>query len=381
MAGPLSGVKVIEIQGIGPGPFCGMMLSDMGADVIRIDRAASVRGGDPATPPVDVLARGRRSLAVDLKQPEGVDLVLQLVEEADVLIEGFRPGVAERLGIGPDECLERNAQLVYGRMTGWGQEGPIAHAAGHDINYIALAGALHAIGRNGERPVPPLNLVGDFGGGGMLLAFGVAAALVEAGRTGRGQVVDAAMVDGTASLMAMFYSMTSMGVWQDDRGVNLLDGGAHFYDTYECRDGRYVAIGSIEPQFYAELLDKTGLADEDLPPQMDRSQWPTLTARLTEVFLSKNRDEWVDIMEGSDVCFAPVLTLAEAPEHPHNKARGAFVDVAGVLQPAPSPRFSVTEAEIQGPPAHAGQHTDEVLGELGLSDADVTKLREAGVVA
>ncbi|MEM8903645.1 MAG: CaiB/BaiF CoA-transferase family protein [Actinomycetota bacterium] len=381
MAGPLSGVRVIEIQGIGPGPFCGMMLSDMGAEVIRVDRAASVRGGDPSTPPVDVLARGRRSIGVDLKHPDGVETVLALVETADVLFEGFRPGVAERLGIGPDECAARNPKLVYGRMTGWGQEGPISHAAGHDINYIALAGALHGIGRAGERPVPPLNLVGDFGGGGMLLAFGIVSALVEAQRTGQGQVVDAAMVDGAATLMAMFFSMTAMGVWHDDRGVNLLDGGAHFYDTYECADGRYVAIGSIEPQFYAELLERTGLADAELPAQMDRSNWPGLKDRLTEVFGSKTRDEWVEIMEGSDVCFAPVLSLGEAPQHHHNVARETFVEVAGVTQPAPSPRFSRTGVEVQGPPAHAGQHTDEILTEAGLSPADIAKLRDAGAVA
>ena len=381
MAGPLTGVRVIEIQGIGPGPFCGMMLSDMGADVIRIDRAASVRGGDPSTPPVDVLARGRRSIGVDLKHPDGVETVLGLVETADVLFEGFRPGVAERLGIGPEECAARNPKLVYGRMTGWGQEGPIAHAAGHDINYISLAGALHGIGREGERPVPPLNLVGDFGGGGMLLAYGIVCAVLEAQRTGQGQVVDAAMVDGAATLMAMFFSMTAMGVWQDDRGINLLDGGAHFYDTYECSDRRYVSIGSIEPQFYAELLERTGLADADLPAQMDRSNWPALKARLAEVFQGKTRDEWVEIMEGSDVCFAPVLSIAEAPQHPHNVARETFVEVAGVTQPAPSPRFSRSEAGVQGPPAHAGQHTDEILAEAGLSPADIAKLRDAGAVA
>jgi alpha-methylacyl-CoA racemase len=374
-------VRVIEIQGIGPGPFCGMMLSDMGAEVIRVDRAASVRGGDPSTPPVDVLARGRRSIGVDLKHPDGVETVLGLVETADVLFEGFRPGVAERLGIGPEDCAARNPKLVYGRMTGWGQEGPISHAAGHDIKYISLAGALHGIGRPGERPVPPLNLVGDFGGGGMLLAYGIVCAVVEAQRTGRGQVVDAAMVDGAATLMAMFFSMTAMGVWQDDRGINLLDGGAHFYDTYECGDGKYVSIGSIEPQFYAELLERTGLADADLPAQMDRSNWPGLRDRLTEIFRSKTRDEWVEIMEGSDVCFAPVLSIGEAPQHPHNVARDTFVEVAGVTQPAPSPRFSRTEAEVQGPPAHAGQHTDEILAEAGLSPADIAKLRDAGAVA
>ena len=381
MPGPLSGYKVIEIQGIGPGPFAAMMLADMGADVIRVDRAQNVSGGSPDSPPADVMARGRRSIGVDLKHPDGVETVLRLVEQADALIEGFRPGVAERLGIGPDDCLGRNPKLVYGRMTGWGQEGPYSHAAGHDINYIALAGALDAIGRRGEGPIPPLNLVGDFGGGGMLLAFGVVCALLEAQRTGEGQVVDAAMVDGAAVLMTMFHALTAMGVWTEERGTNLLDTGAHFYDVYETADGKYVSIGSIESQFYAELLKLTGLDQEqDLPYQMDRNQWPAMKERVREIFRSKTRDEWCEIMEGTDVCFAPVLSLSEAPKHPHNVHRQTFVERNGIVQPAPAPRFSRTTAEIQRPPAHAGQHTDEVLTEWGFGADDITKLREAGAV-
>ena len=380
--GPLSGVRVIEIAGIGPGPFCAMMLADMGADVIRVDRAQSVRGGDPSAPPADVLNRGRRSIGVDLKHPDGVAVVLDLVEGADALLEGFRPGVAERLGIGPDDCLARNPKLVYGRMTGWGQSGPYAHTAGHDINYIALAGALDPIGRAGGPPVPPLNLVGDFGGGGLMLAFGMVCALLEASRTGEGQVVDAAMVDGAAVLMTMFHAFTAMGIWNDERGTNLLDTGAHFYDTYETADGKYVSIGSIEPQFYAELLRLTGLTDDaDFAAQMERSRWPELTERLAEVFRTKTRDEWCEIMEGTDVCFAPVLSLAEAPEHPHNVERGTFQEVAGVIQPSPAPRFSDTPGAIQRPPAHAGQHTDEVLAEWGFDADRINKLRESGAIA
>jgi alpha-methylacyl-CoA racemase len=380
--GPLQGLTVIELQGIGPGPFCGMMLSDMGAKVIRIDRAGNVRGGDPATPPVDVLARGRQSIGVDLKQADGVEVVLKLIEGADAIIEGFRPGVMERLGLGPDVCLARNPKLVFGRMTGWGQDGPYALAAGHDINYIALAGALEPIGRAGEAPVPPLNLVGDFGGGGMLLAFGVACALVDAQRSGEGQVVDAAMVDGAATLMAMFHSMRAMGVWNDERGTNLLDTGSHFYDVYECSDGNYISLGSIEPQFYAELMRLTGLEDdEEFARQMSRNDWPHLKVRIAEVFKSKTRDEWCALMEHTDVCFAPVLSLEEAPQHPHNVERGTFIDVAGVTQPAPSPRFSRSTAEVQGPPAHAGQHTDEVLAAAGVNADEIAALRSSGAVA
>lgn len=379
--GPLAGVKVVEIAGIGPGPFAAMMLSDMGAEVIRVDRAQAVRGGDPSAPPADALNRGRRSMGVDLKNPEGLAVVLDLVESADALIEGFRPGVAERLGIGPDDCLARNPRLVYGRMTGWGQSGPYAHTAGHDINYIALAGALDPIGRAGGPPVPPLNLVGDFGGGGLLLAYGLVCALLETSRSGEGQVVDAAMVDGSAVLTTMFHAFTAMGIWNPERGTNLLDTGAHFYDTYETSDGGYVAIGSIEPQFYAELLRLTGLdQDADFAAQMDRSRWPELTDRLAEVFRTKTRDEWCEIMEGTDVCFAPVLSITEAPQHPHNVERGTFVEVAGVTQPAPAPRFSRTTAEIQRPPSHAGQHTDELLGELGYDADRIEALRSAGAV-
>jgi len=358
MPGPLEGLKIIEIAGIGPGPFCAMMLADMGADVVRVDRAQSVVGGDPERPPADALMRGRRSIGVDLKNPGGVEALLRLVESADALVEGFRPGVMERLGVGPEVCLARNPRLVFGRMTGWGQDGPYAQAAGHDINYIALAGALAHVGRSGQPPTPPLNLVGDFGGGGMLLAYGVVCGLLEAQRSGRGQVIDAAMVDGAAVLMTMFHAFRAMGIWSEERGTNLLDTGAHFYDVYECADGEYVSIGSIEPQFYAELLARTGLADDaDLARQMDRSAWPALKERLAEVFRSKTRAEWCEAMETTDVCFAPVLTMAEAIEHPHNRHRGTFIEVAGVAQPAPAPRFSRTEVEVQRPPSHAGQNS------------------------
>ena len=380
MAGPLAGVKVIEIAGIGPGPFCAMMLADMGADVIRVDRSDRVAGGDPSTPPGDVLNRGRRSIGVDLKNPDGVETVLALVEGADALLEGFRPGVAERLGIGPEDCLARNPKLVYGRMTGWGQEGPYALAAGHDINYIALAGALDPIGRRGEAPVPPLNLVGDFGGGGMLLAFGLVCGIVEARVSGKGQVVDAAMVDGAAVLTTMFHAFRAMGIWEDERGTNLLDTGAHFYDVYETADAKYVSIGSIEPQFYAELLKHTGLEGEELPWQHDKAQWPALKERLAAIFKTKTRDEWCTIMETTDVCFAPVLSLGEAPQHPHNVQRNTFVELQGIVQPSPAPRFSRTEVGVQRPPAHAGQHTDEILADFGFGSGDIAKLRETGAV-
>ncbi len=380
MSGPLSGVKILEIAGIGPGPFCAMLLADMGADVLRIDRAGHVRGGDPDVPPADVLNRGRRSVGIDLKHPEGVEVLLGLVETADALIEGFRPGVAERLGFGPDVCHARNPRLVFGRMTGWGQDGPYAQAAGHDINYISLAGALEPIGRAGQPPLPPLNLVGDFGGGGMFLAFGVACALFEAASSGQGQVVDAAMVDGAAVLMTMFHAFRAMGIWEDERGTNLLDTGAHFYEVYECADGRYVSVGAIEPQFYAELLERTGLAEE-APVQMDRAQWPALKERMAALFLTKTRDEWCEILEYSDACFAPVLSIAEAPEHPHNVARGTFVAPQGIVQAAPAPRFSRTPGSIQRPPAHAGQHTDEALADWGCSAERIAAWREAGAIA
>jgi len=379
--GPLAGVRILEIAGIGPGPFAAMVLADMGAEVLRIDRAQNVGPRAAEEPPGDLLNRGRRSVGIDLKNPDGVATLLALVEEADALLEGFRPGVMERLGLGPEVCLERNPRLVYGRMTGWGQTGPLAHAAGHDINYIALAGTLHGIGRAGEKPLPPLNLVGDFGGGGMLLAFGVVAALFERSRSGKGQVVDAAMVDGAALLMTMMHGFRHMGVWKDERGANLLDTGSHFYDTYQTADGEYISIGSIEPQFYQELLRLTGLEGEELPRQMDRSAWGPLAERLTEIFKSKTREEWCEIMEGTDVCFAPVLSMGEAYQHPHNVARGTFVEVAGKLQPGPAPRFSRTPAEISRPPSHAGQHTDEALTEWGFSAEEIARLRQKKAIA
>ena len=380
--GPLKGITVIELAGIGPGPFCAMMLADMGANVIRIDRSGGVRGGDPAEPPRDALTRNRRSIGIDLKNPDGVEAVLRLVESADAIMEGFRPGVTERLGIGPEDCLARNPAIVYGRMTGWGQDGPYAQAAGHDINYIALAGALEPIGRSGEAPVPPLNLVGDFGGGGMYLAFGLVCAMLESKASGEGQVVDVAMVDGAASLMNMFWSMKAAGMWNDERGTNLLDTGSHFYDVYQCSDGEYISIGSIEPQFYAELLELSGLGqDDDLPRQMDRSQWPAMKERVAEIFASKTRDEWSAIMEHSDVCFAPVLSMDEATQHPHNVERGTFVEAFGMTQAAPAPRFSRTAPTLDRPAPHPGQHTDEVLGEFGLDSDEIDKLRQTGAVA
>ena len=373
--GPLSGFRIIELAGIGPGPFCGMMLSDMGAEVIRIDRLGAAGGRTQ-----DVLARNRRSLAVDLKQAEGVETVLRLVETADALFEGFRPGVTERLGLGPEDCMARNPRLVYGRMTGWGQEGPMAQAAGHDINYIGLAGALHAIGRAGEKPVPPLNLVGDFGGGGMLLAFGLVCGLLEAQKSGKGQVVDAAMVDGAAALMAMFFTMGAAGAFKDQRGTNLLDGGAHFYDTYETSDGKHICIGSIEPQFYALLVEKAGLDKERFAPQMDPSRWPDLKAELSDVFKSKTRDQWCEIMEGSDVCFAPVLSIFEAPEHPHNKARASYVELDGLVQPAPAPRFSRTAPTVSHASPKPGQDSVAVLQECGFSAEEIAALEHRGVI-
>jgi alpha-methylacyl-CoA racemase len=379
--GPLRGVKILEIASIGPGPFAAMMLSDMGAEVLRIDRIAQEGEVDLDQVSKDLLNRGRKSVSVDLKNPAGAKVVLELVEGADALIEGFRPGVMERLGLGPEICLERNPRLVYGRVTGWGQEGPLASAAGHDINYIALAGVLGAIGRVDQPPVPPLNLLGDFGGGGMLLAFGVVCALVERVNSGMGQVVDAAMVDGAAILMTMAHSLRAMGFWNDKRGTNLLDSGAPFYETYECRDGKYISVGSIEPQFYDLLIKLTGLEGEPLPDQMDRDAWPEFKQRLAEVFMSKTRGEWCEIMEGSDVCFAPVLSMGEAPKHPHMKHRGTFLEFAGTTQPAPAPRFSRTAPEITRPPPYPGQHTDEALVEWGFTKDEIAELRKWRVVA
>jgi len=380
--GPLEGVRVIEVAGIGPGPFAAMMLADMGADVIRVDRAGQVSGGDPSAPPADVLNRGRRSIGIDLKSPAGVEALLELVETADALIEGFRPGVAERLGFGPDVCLSRNPRLVFGRMTGWGQDGPYAQSAGHDINYIALGGVLAHLGRV-DQPTPPINLVGDFGGGGMLMAYGIACGLISATRTGAGQVVDAAMVDGSALLMTMIWAFRHMGIWDEERGVNMLDTGSHFYDTYETSDGKWISIGSIEPQFYSEMLRLTGLDErDDLPHQMDRARWPESKKILAEMFRSKTQAEWNELLEGSDACYAPVLTMSEALEHPHNIARETFVEIAGLPQPAPAPRFSRTPAAVPTPPSHAGQHTDQILTDwLGADAERVAKLREDGAVA
>jgi alpha-methylacyl-CoA racemase len=377
MAGPLQGLKVIEMAGIGPGPFTAMMLADMGAEVLRVDRP----NARVLNPDKDVLNRGRRSIAVDLKHPDGVQTVLRLVEQADALLEGFRPGVMERLGLGPDECLARNPKLVYGRMTGWGQEGPLSHAAGHDINYIAIAGVLNNFKRVGERPVPPNNLVGDFGGGGLLLAFGLVCALLEASRSGQGQVVDAAMVDGAAVLSTMLHAFVAMGIWQDNPGHNMLDTGAPFYEVYETADGKFLAIGAIEHQFYAELLERTGLKGEELPFQMSRDDWPSMKDRFAALFKTKTRDEWQSILEGTDACAVPVLSMTEAPSHPHNVARQTFVERDGVIQPAPAPRFSRTNAEIAGPPPAPGEHTDDALADWGFSADEVAKLRDAGAVS
>ena len=376
MPGPLSGYRIIELAGIGPGPFAAMMLADMGAEVVRVERANAVNRPAPGTPHYDVLLRGRRNIAIDLKHADGVATLLELVASADGLIEGFRPGVMERLGIGPQACLDRNPRLVFARITGWGQSGPFAGAAGHDINYISLAGALAHFGRAGQAPVPPLNMVGDFGGGGMLLAFGVVCALLESQRSGLGQIVDAAMVDGSAVLMSMFWSFRSIGLFDENhRGTNLLDTGAHFYDVYQCADGEYVSIGSIEPQFYAELLRLAGLADDpEFAKQMNKSAWPRLKQRLSDLFATKTRDQWCALMETTDVCFAPVLTMSEAAHHPHNVERGTFVEIAGTLQPAPAPRFSRTTAEVTMPPAHPGQHTAEILRDWGFDAARIDAL-------
>ncbi len=374
--GPLNGFRVIEMAGIGPAPFCGMMLADMGADVIRIDRR-----GAPTLHPDNPVNRGRRSLSLDLKQPDATAVVLRLLEQADALIEGFRPGVMERLGLGPDVCLQRRPQLVYGRMTGWGQEGPLAPTAGHDINYIALSGALHAMGSEDDVPRPPLNLVGDYGGGGMLLATGMLAALLEAGRSGQGQVVDAAMIDGSALLMTLFYGLKAAGAWSAPPGANMLDGGAHFYRSYACRDGRHICIGAIEPQFYRELLERCGIEDPDFSRQMDPALWPGLSERLEKLFATKDRDWWCERLEGSDVCFAPVLDLEEAPLHPHNIARATFYTQDGCTQPAPAPRFSRSRAE-QPPaaPPRNGEHNPELLAEAGFSSAEISELRSRNII-
>jgi alpha-methylacyl-CoA racemase len=380
MSGPLAGVRIIELAGLGPVPFAGMMLADAGADIIRIDRAAGAAYPPTDEPDSDLLNRGRRSVAVDLKHPGGVELILRLAGQADGLMEGFRPGVAERLGIGPDLCLSRNRALVYGRMTGWGQSGPMAQMAGHDIDYIALAGALGQIGRAGEPPVPPLNLLGDFGGGGMLLAFGMISAILSARQTGEGQVIDAAMVDGAAAMMTMTHTFRSAGIWKGPRGTNVLDTGAHFYEVYQTSDGGYIGVGAIEPQFYAELLRLLGLDAADLPGQMDRTAWPEMKKLFASVFATKSRDEWVAAFAGTDACAAPVLSLDEAPSHPHNAHRQTFVEVAGVVQPAPAPRFSRTPGTIRRPPPRPGQGADGALAGWGLGEEEIRQLRKSGAI-
>jgi alpha-methylacyl-CoA racemase len=382
MSGPLEGIRIVEFAGIGPGPFCGMMLADHGAEVIRIDRANGSRGGSQPVTSKDVLARGRKSIAIDLKSAEGVALARKLAASADGIIEGFRPGVMERLGLGPEELLADNPKLVYGRMTGWGQTGPYAPYAGHDINYIALAGALAHFGRAGGKPTPPINMVGDFGGGGMMLAFGMVSALLHVARGGQGQVIDAAMTDGTAVLMSMMHGMKAMGVWSEDLGVNMLDTGAHFYDTYETADGKFVSIGSIEPQFYAELRARADLTeDKDFDAQHDRGQWGALKDKLTALFKSKTRAEWDALMEHSDVCYAPVLTMSEAYAHPHNQARGTFVEVGGAMQPAPAPRYSGTATAMPQPAPMPGDQSDDILRAIGMNDGAIAELRKNGTVA
>ncbi len=370
--GPLQGIKIIEMGAIGPGPFSGMLLADMGAEVIVVERYATSK----AHRMPDCNRRGKKSIALNLKQAEGVEALLQLIEQADVLFEGFRPGVMERLGLSPAVCMARNPRLIYGRMTGWGQEGPLAKAAGHDINYISLTGALFATGRAQDKPVPPLNLVGDYGGGGMFLVMGILAALIERQQSGKGQVVDAAMTDGSAVLMSIFNSLHAMGMWTPKRGVNLLDSGAHFYDTYETKDGKYVSIGALEPQFYAQLIEKAGLDPEVFSNQMNQQEWPQLKEELSCVFKEKTQAEWCAIMEGSDVCFAPVLDFIEAQQHPHNVARGTYIEVDGLVQPAPAPRFSRTPSEVQFGPRAAGENTEEILEDWGFTADQVQALRE-----
>ena len=361
--GPLNGYRIVEMAGLGPAPFCAMLLSDMGADVVRIDREG---GSNPLDLKIDVLNRGRRSVALNLKTPEGIATAFALIARADAVIEGYRPGVMERLGLGPEECLAKNPRLVYGRMTGWGQAGPLAHAAGHDINYIALTGVLDAIGTD-ESVTPPLNLIGDFGGGALYLAFGVVCALLEARASGEGQVVDAAMVDGAAHLMTMMYGLAQQGKWTDKRQDNLLDGGAHFYGAFECADGKWIAIGSIEPQFYRLLLDTLGIDPDAEGVSQSKEDWQRMREQLRQTFLREPQSHWCELMEGTDICFAPVLSMADAPEHPHNKDRSLFVKDFGVTQPGPAPRFSRTPGSIRRPPPQPGEHTAEVLEEWGIS--------------
>jgi alpha-methylacyl-CoA racemase len=379
VGGPLTGLRVAEMVGLGPGPFCGMLLADMGAEVLRVDRVDAADAVDRSRPATSAMDRGKQAVAIDLKHPDGVEALLRIVEQADAFVDVWRPGVAERLGLGPDACLARNPRLVYGRLTGWGQAGPYAHAAGHDIDYIALAGALEQLGRAGEKPTPPINVLGDFAGGGMLLAFGIACAAFETARSGKGQVIDAAMVDGAALMLTPFYAARASGFW-GERGTNFLDTGAPFYEVYETADGKFVAVGAVEPQFYAELMTRLGRDDADLAAQYDKDRWPDEKERMAAVFRTKTRDEWCALLERSDACFAPVLTPLEAPAHPHNRARGTFLELDGVPQPAPAPRFSRSTATVAGPPMHAGDDTETVLGRWGFDPAEVARLRDAGAV-
>jgi alpha-methylacyl-CoA racemase len=374
--GPLAGIKVVELAGIGPGPMCAMLLADLGAEVLRIDRPEPGDLGIPRERRFDLLLRGRRALALDLKKEAAKALALRLIDRADGLIEGYRPGVTERLGLGPDACLARNPRLVYGRVTGWGQEGPLAQAAGHDLNYIALVGALHAIGRHGQPPTPPLNLLADFAGGALWLAFGLVCGILEAKRSGQGQVVDAAMIDGTAALMTAFHGMIASGFGRHERGTNFNDSGAHFYEVYECQDGRWVSVCAIERRFYAELLRRLDIDPQSLPPQMEREHWPAAKARLAAVFRTKTRDEWCALLEGTDACFAPVLTTDEAARHPHNRARGTYIELDGIVQPAPGPRFSRSAPETPIPP----QESDPEAALAGwLDPAEIAAARAAGI--
>ena len=379
--GPLKGIRIIELGGIGPGPFCAALLSDLGADVISIDRIVPSDSGLAMDPKYMLIHRGMRSVAMDLKKPEAMQAVRRLIGEADAVIEGFRPGVAERLGLGPDDCMAANPRLVYGRMTGWGQDGPLALTPGHDINYIALTGVLHSIGSPGGPPVPPLNLTGDFGGGTLYLALGIVSALLESRSSGRGQVVDAAMVDGSASLMALMYGMRAGGLWTDERGSNRLDSGAPYYGVYETLDSKHIALGSNEARFYNNTLALLGLDAATLPEQEDRAHWPAMRERFAAIFKTRTRDEWCAHFDGKEVCFAPVLSMAEAPEHPHLKARSTFVEFDGVLQPAPAPRFSRTPGAIQRGAPRPGQHSDEALAAWGFSDDERASLRAAGAIA
>ena len=375
--GPLEGIRIVEFAGIGPGPFAGMMLADMGAEILRIDRQRDSRLGDPRK---DISVRGRRSIALDLKHPDGAAAALRVIDRADGLIEGFRPGVMERLGIGPRDCHDRNPKLVYGRMTGWGQSGELSHAAGHDLNYIAITGALWAMGEADRQPMPPLNLLGDFGGGGMFLAFGMVCALLKARQTGVGDVVDAAISDGVTSLMAPVYANVAKGLWKNARQSNRLDGAAPFYRTYACKDDGWITIAAIEPQFFALLLDKLGLSDADVGDRLDQTQWPEQRALFADIFRRKTRDEWTELFEGTDICYAPVLDLEEAPAYGHNRSRSVFVEAHGIRQPAPAPRFANSAPELPGPPPAPGEHNDTALLDWGFSDREIERLKQSGAL-